>query len=126
MLFARLGPIIYRRSDELIAYARNPRKHPERQIVALMASISEFGFNMPILVDGDRQTLAGLFDLGLDGGQLVAHVGRLSIAWGSKPNGSSKRWARIRSASVRTSYVVSSATTWPSLRTTARGQSSSA
>jgi DNA modification methylase len=59
MLFARLGPIIYRRPDELIAYARNPRKHPERQIVALMASISEFGFNMPILVDGDSQIIAG-------------------------------------------------------------------
>lgn len=59
MLFARLGPITYRSPDELVAYTRNARKHPERQLVALAASIREFGFNVPVLVDGDDVIIAG-------------------------------------------------------------------
>ena len=59
MLFARLGPVIYRRSDELTAYKRNARKHPERQLVSLAASIREFGFNVPVLIDGAGEIIAG-------------------------------------------------------------------
>lgn len=59
MLFARLGPITYRRPEELIAYTRHTRKHPERQLVSLSASIREFGFNAPVLVDGDGLIIAG-------------------------------------------------------------------
>jgi ParB-like nuclease domain/DNA methylase len=38
---------------------RNPRKHSNQQIRQLAASISTFGFNVPILVDSDGQVLAG-------------------------------------------------------------------
>ena len=43
--------------EKLIPYARNPRTHSDAQIVQIAASIAEFGFNNPILVD----TKAGIF-----------------------------------------------------------------
>ena len=55
----QLGPIEYRPVTELIAYNRNPRKHPERQLVSLAASIAEFGFAMPVLVDEAGTIIAG-------------------------------------------------------------------
>jgi DNA modification methylase len=58
-LFARLGPITYRRPDELVAYKRNARKHPERQLVALAASMREYGFNVPVLIATDGEIIAG-------------------------------------------------------------------
>src|SRR6201999_367013 len=45
---------------------------------------------------------------------------------GLKPAGSSRRWARMKPSSARTSRVAPSATIWPRSSTTARGQSSSA
>ncbi|MDP1027102.1 DNA methyltransferase [Sphingomonas sp. KR1UV-12] len=58
-LFARLGEISYRQPGELLAYKRNPRQHPERQLVALTASIREFGFIIPVLLDSDSTIIAG-------------------------------------------------------------------
>lgn len=55
----QLGPIEYRPVTELTAYERNPRKHPERQLVSLAASIAEFGFAMPVLVDEVGIIIAG-------------------------------------------------------------------
>jgi DNA modification methylase len=55
----RLGPIEYRPPTSLRAYANNPRKHPEKQIVKLMASIREFGFALPVLIDEDGEIIAG-------------------------------------------------------------------
>ncbi len=55
----RLGPIEYRRPASLKPYANNPRKHPEKQIVKLMASINQFGFALPVLVDGHGTIIAG-------------------------------------------------------------------
>jgi len=54
-----LGPITYIASNELAFYANNPRKHPEKQIVRLMASIREFGIALPILVDVNHVIIAG-------------------------------------------------------------------
>ena len=45
--------------DQIRAYARNAKEHPERQIQQMAASIKEFGFNNPILVDGDGEIIAG-------------------------------------------------------------------
>ena len=59
MLFARLGPVTYRRPADLVAYKRNARKHPERQQVALEASIRQFGFNAPVLIAVDGEIIAG-------------------------------------------------------------------
>ena len=55
----RLGPIEYRPVESLKAYANNPRKHPEKQLVKLSASIREFGFALPVLVDEDNTIIAG-------------------------------------------------------------------
>ena len=38
--------------DKLIPYAKNSRTHSEKQIAEIAASIKEFGFRQPILVDG--------------------------------------------------------------------------
>ena len=38
--------------DKLIPYAKNSRTHSETQIAQIAASIKEFGFRNPILVDG--------------------------------------------------------------------------
>lgn len=55
----KLGPIRYQPVARLLSYAGNPRKHPDKQIVKLMASISEFGFAAPILIDIDNVIIAG-------------------------------------------------------------------
>ena len=38
--------------EALIPYARNPRVHNEAQIAQIAASMVEFGWTQPILVDG--------------------------------------------------------------------------
>ncbi len=55
----QLGPIEHRAPASLSTYANNPRRHPEKQIVTLQASIQEFGFLLPVLVDEDNVIIAG-------------------------------------------------------------------
>jgi hypothetical protein len=43
----------------LIPYARNSRTHSEAQISKIAASIREFGFLNPVIVDGDNGIIAG-------------------------------------------------------------------
>jgi len=45
--------------DKLIPYARNPRSHSDEQVTQIAASIAEFGFLNPILVDTKAGILAG-------------------------------------------------------------------
>lgn len=45
--------------SELIPYARNPRTHSDEQIAQIAASIREFGFMNPILIDDKGNVLAG-------------------------------------------------------------------
>lgn len=45
--------------DRLIPYARNPRTHSDAQVAQIAASIAEFGFNNPILVDSNAGIIAG-------------------------------------------------------------------
>jgi ParB-like chromosome segregation protein Spo0J len=45
--------------DRLIPYARNARTHSDEQVAQIAASIREFGFNTPILVDSDAGIIAG-------------------------------------------------------------------
>lgn len=47
-----------KRSD-FVPYARNARTHSEEQINQIAASIKEFGFTTPILVDEDNGVIAG-------------------------------------------------------------------
>jgi ParB-like chromosome segregation protein Spo0J len=51
--------IEYRSLDSLVPYARNPRTHSEEQISQIAASIREFGFTNPILIDGNQRVIAG-------------------------------------------------------------------
>ena len=45
--------------SELIPYARNSRTHSEAQVAQIAASIREWGWTMPILVDEDGNVIAG-------------------------------------------------------------------
>jgi DNA modification methylase len=45
--------------SELIPYARNARTHSPVQVAQIAASIREFGWTNPILVDGERGVIAG-------------------------------------------------------------------
>jgi DNA modification methylase len=45
--------------DKLIPFAMNPRTHSDSQIAQIAASIVEFGFNNPILVDTKAGVIAG-------------------------------------------------------------------
>ena len=47
------------------------------------------------LVDGRGEALARLLDLALERAHVLGHAGRLSMRRGSKPHGSSSRWAPI-------------------------------
>jgi ParB-like chromosome segregation protein Spo0J len=43
----------------LILFSRNPRTHSDEQVEQIAASIREFGFTNPILLDGDNGIIAG-------------------------------------------------------------------
>ena len=45
--------------DALIPYARNSRTHSDEQVAQIAASIREFGFTNPVLVDADNGIIAG-------------------------------------------------------------------
>ena len=47
------------RIDDLIPYARNSRTHSETQVAQVAASIREFGFTNPVLIDADGGIIAG-------------------------------------------------------------------
>lgn len=49
----------WRSISSLIPYARNSRTHSDEQIAQIAASIKEFGWTNPILVDGDNGIIAG-------------------------------------------------------------------
>ncbi len=51
--------IEYRQVDALIPYARNAKQHPDAQVAQIAASIREFGWGAPILVDGNNNVIAG-------------------------------------------------------------------
>jgi ParB-like chromosome segregation protein Spo0J len=44
---------------ELIPYANNSRTHSEAQVAKIAASIKEFGFLNPVIVDGENGIIAG-------------------------------------------------------------------
>ncbi|RDE49485.1 MAG: DNA modification methylase [Candidatus Accumulibacter meliphilus] len=49
----------YRKVEALIPCARNPRTHTAEQVAKIAASIVEYGWTNPILVDGDNGIVAG-------------------------------------------------------------------
>jgi len=51
--------IEYIEVESLIPYARNSRTHSDEQVAQVAASIKEFGFTNPVLVDQDGMIIAG-------------------------------------------------------------------
>ena len=51
--------ITQRKTTDLIPYVNNARTHSEQQVLQIAASIKEFGFNSPVLVDGENGIIAG-------------------------------------------------------------------
>jgi DNA modification methylase len=51
--------ITQRKTADLIPYVNNARTHSEQQVLQIAASIKEFGFNSPVLVDGENGIIAG-------------------------------------------------------------------
>jgi DNA modification methylase len=51
--------IEYRPTGSLVPYARNARTHTNEQVAEIAASIQEFGWTIPILVDGENGIIAG-------------------------------------------------------------------
>lgn len=51
--------IIYKKVDELIPYINNARTHNDEQISQICASINEYGFTNPILIDEKNSIIAG-------------------------------------------------------------------
>tara|TARA_R110000787_G_scaffold39775_4_gene99316 strand:- start:2205 stop:2744 length:540 start_codon:yes stop_codon:yes gene_type:complete len=51
--------VAYVATTDLIPYANNPRTHSEQQVAQVAASIQEFGFNNPILIDEHNSIIAG-------------------------------------------------------------------
>lgn len=45
--------------EKLIPYSRNPRTHSDSQVAQIAASIAEFGFTNPLLVDSQAGIIAG-------------------------------------------------------------------
>ena len=44
---------------DLVPYARNARTHSDAQIAQIAASIREFGFTNPVLIDAEGGVIAG-------------------------------------------------------------------
>jgi DNA modification methylase len=44
---------------DLIPYARNSRTHSDEQVTQIASSIKEWGFTTPVLIDADKQIIAG-------------------------------------------------------------------
>ena len=51
--------VVLRTLDSLLPYARNSRTHSDEQIAQVAASIKEFGWTNPILVDAEGTVIAG-------------------------------------------------------------------
>ena len=57
----KMSPVLIEQIEiaKLIPYANNARTHSEEQIAQIAASIREFGFNNPVLIDEQSTIVAG-------------------------------------------------------------------
>ncbi len=51
--------IVWKSIDSLIPYVNNTKQHPGNQVDKIAGSIAEFGFDQPIVVDGDGVIIKG-------------------------------------------------------------------
>lgn len=54
-----LDKVVYVAAERLRHHPKNPRKHSDKQVALIAASIGEHGFAVPILIDENFQILAG-------------------------------------------------------------------
>lgn len=57
--YSRSKNIVQLKTDALIPYVSNARTHSDEQVAQIAASIKEFGFTNPVLVDGSNGIIAG-------------------------------------------------------------------
>jgi hypothetical protein len=78
--------IIQKEVAALVPYANNTKGHPDDQVARIAASIREFGFNQPVLVDGAGVLVAGHGRvLTSDEAKLVLDVQNGAAALGGQP-----------------------------------------
>ena len=75
--------------DDLIPYALNSRTHSDDQVAQIAASIREFGFTNPVLIDDDCNLIAG------HGRLMAARKLKLTEVPAIKVTGLDERKARI-------------------------------
>lgn len=46
-------------TDSLIPYVNNPKEHPDEQVAKIASSIKNYGWDQPIVVDGDNEIIKG-------------------------------------------------------------------
>lgn len=51
--------IEWRSVDSIIPYANNTKQHPDEQVAKIAGSIAEFGFDQPIVIDGQSVLIKG-------------------------------------------------------------------
>jgi DNA modification methylase len=59
MIRATKLTVAYRAVKDLKLDPKNPRLHDEKQVRQIVRSIETFGFNVPVLIDGDDNVIAG-------------------------------------------------------------------
>ena len=45
--------------DDLIPYSNNPKDHPDEQVKKIVSSIKNYGWDQPIVVDGEGEIIKG-------------------------------------------------------------------
>jgi len=71
--------VVNRHLDGLIPYARNARTHTKAQVAAIAASLCEYGWTAPVLLDGQSGILAGHGRVAAV--RLIVETGRLIPHW---------------------------------------------
>lgn len=51
--------IVYKKLNEIIPYAKNSKKHPEKQVKQIADSIKAFGFRQPLVIDKENNLMVG-------------------------------------------------------------------
>jgi DNA modification methylase len=98
--------IDFRDAASLVPYARNTRTHSDEQVAKIMASIVEFGFTKPVLIDGDgivaghgtTQAALRLYEQG----RTLRSPGGFEIPAGKVPTLDCSGW----SAAQRKAYII--------------------
>src|SRR3954468_1509792 len=51
--------VVQKQVSELVPYLQNARTHDNEQVLLIAESIKKFGFNNPVLLDGENGVIAG-------------------------------------------------------------------